>query len=132
MLRFSLMPSDYHPHLLMLGENSDITGLAQALSAFARDRCDNSFETSGAARSSDTRVRLTAEPGPRGVHPSGSDLFDVVWRLDAEQASEFAERLLDLAAADRLSGSEHLDCTVEGEIPVWVSKGEFAEDFLKR
>lgn len=131
MLRFSLMPSDYHPHLLMIGEGDDIRTLAKALSAFALEGGDVRLDDMGLARSGDTHVRLTGEAGPRGVHPGSPGCRDLVWRLDATQAAGFAARLLDLASDTRRSGSEHLDCSVEGEVPVWVSKGEFAEDFLK-
>ena len=129
MLRFSLMPSDYHPHVLFLGENDDIARLASILRAFAVTRSDIAFKDADAVRSPDTRLTLSSAPGPQGVHSQG-DAYDLVWRLDPERALLFASRLSDLAAEDRLSGSEHLDCEVQDEVPVWVSKGEFAEGFV--
>jgi hypothetical protein len=131
MLRYSLMPSDFHPHVLVLGENEDIDRLALVLRTFAAAQRDVDLNDEFFVRSPDTRLRITATPGARGIHSRAEEPYDLVWRLDAEQASSFATRLSDLAAQDLLSGSEHLDCEVQGEIPVWVSKGEFAEGFLK-
>ena len=131
MLRYSLMPSDFHPHVLVLGENEDIDRLASVLRAFAGARRDVDLNDESFVRSPDTRLRLTAAPGPRGIHSRADDAYDLVWRLDPDRAANFAARLSDLAVQNLLSGSEHLDCEVQGEIPVWVSKGEFAEGFLK-
>ena len=131
MLRFSLMPSDFHPLVLVLGEGADIERLADTLRAFAKRLQDVELGSPDYLVSSDTRIRITQTPGPRGVHAVADDKYDLLWRLDADQADRFATLLTTLAAAERLAGSEHLDCGVEGEIPVQVSKGEFAEDFLK-
>ena len=131
MLRYSLMPSDFHPHVLFLGENEDIGRLASVLRVFADAERDVDLNEEVFVWSPDTRLRITSAPGPRGVRSWADEPYDLVWRLDAEQALQFAGRLSNLAAQDLLSGSEHLDCEVEGEIPVWVSKGEFAEGFLK-
>ena len=131
MLRFSLMPSDFHPLVLILGEGRDIQRLSDTLRAFARQPHDIELGRSEHLMSSDTRIQITQTPGPLGVHAVADDKYDLLWRLDADRASHFARLLTNLAAATRLAGSEHLDCGVEDEIPVQVSKGEFAEDFLQ-
>jgi hypothetical protein len=117
--------------LLMLGEPQDLRALGGVLRQFARDGGDTRLEAQAFCAARGTRVMLTADAGPPGLHavPNATDAF--VWRLDADQAAAFAAQVDDLAATSRKAGSELLACTQEEEIPVKVSRGEYTDDFLR-
>jgi hypothetical protein len=108
MLRYSYLPSDYHPMLLVLGTPQDLGVLAQWLRRMAETGADNSLSSIPSIEPSDTDVTLTFR----------------------DKALAFADRLENLCANGRRSGSEVLACDVIGEIPVKVSHGEFTDDFL--
>ncbi len=122
MLRVGFLPSDFNPMVLMLGEAEDLHRLAATLRHFARERAETRIERSS--------VSLTASDGPLGIHPATEpDAF--VWRLDAARAASFADQIAALAHPARLAGSEILECSIEEEIPVKVSRGEYTDDFLR-
>lgn len=127
MMRIGFLPSDFNPMLLMLGEAEDCKALAGVLRGFARDGQEVAFEDLPFCRVATGSVRLTGEGVP-GVQCHDSTL---VWRLTPNLAAAFAEQLDDLAAPHRIAGSEALACATEDGIAVKVSRGEYAEDFLK-
>lgn len=129
MLRVGFLPSDFNPMLLMLGEADDMRLLAGVLRRFARERADVRLDQLGFCTASRTAVTVTASPGARGIQPVADGRF--VWRLDAEQATAFAEQIDQLAVPSRAAGSAILACTTEEEIPVKVSRGEYTDDFLR-
>ena len=128
MLRVGFLPSDFNPMVLMLGEAEDLRLLAGVLRRFAREQADVRLDQLGfcAARSG---VTVTAAAGTPGLKPAGDNRF--LWRLDAAQATAFADQIDQLAVPSRTAGSEILECTTEEEIPVKVSRGEYTEDFLR-
>jgi hypothetical protein len=128
MMRIGFLPSDFNPMILMLGEAADCRALGGVLRRFAREGEDVSFAELGFCEVTGPDVLLTAAPGPAGVQPCEGHAF--IWRVPPDQAAGFAERLDDLAAPDRIAGSENLDCGTEDGIAVKVSRGEYTDDFL--
>ena len=67
-----------------------------------------------------------------GVHAVRGELDAFIWRLNAEHATDFADRIDALAMPSRIAGSDVLACSQEEEaIPVKVSCGEYTDDFLR-
>jgi hypothetical protein len=52
------------------------------------------------------------------------------WKLNGWQAARIAERIELLTPQEAKSGSDLIEVGSDGEIPVKVSRGEFADDFL--
>lgn len=130
MLRIGFLPSDFNPMLLMLGEQEDVRALAGVLRQFAREGGAVRLDELGFCATRGTRLTLSDDAGPLGLHPQPVAAGAFVWRLDAQCASAFASLVDDLAAPSRRAGSELLQCTQEEEIPVKVSRGEYTDDFL--
>lgn len=130
MLRFSFMPSDFNPMLLVLGEPADLMAFAGWLRAFARDGVERRLESASFCRPSDTQVVLTRSEPPLGVAAISLQDKHLTWKIDAEHALDFARHVEELCDGRRKSGSATLVCEVMGEIPVKVSHGEFTDDFL--
>lgn len=122
MLRIGLLPSDFNPMVLILGEAEDLHRLATTLRRFAREPVEVRLEQSS--------LGLTASDGPLGVHEAGEP-GRLVWRLDAACAAAFAEQVDELAQASCLAGSAMLECGGEEAIAVKVSRGEYTDDFLR-
>ncbi len=89
---------------------------------------DVAFADLGFCRVVGADVLLTAAPGSAGVQRCEGHAF--IWRMPAELAEQFAERLDDLAEPGRMAGSEDLNCGTEDGIAVKVSRGEYTDDFL--
>jgi hypothetical protein len=128
MMRIGFLPSDFNPMILMLGEAEDCRALGGVLRKFARDDADVAFRGLGFCQVVGPDVLLTSAAGEPGVQQCEEHAF--IWRLPAELATEFAERLDNLAEPGRVAGSEHLDCGTEDGIAVKVSRGEYTDDFL--
>jgi hypothetical protein len=136
MLRLGFLPSDFNPMLLMLGEAEDFRALGGVLRQFARQGGSVALDDMGFCAAWRTHVMLTAADaktvadGPLGLHPvDGASHF--AWRLDAIRATAFADLVETLASPGRLAGSELLECGIDDEIPVKVSRGEYTDDFLE-
>lgn len=129
-LRYSFLPSDRHPLILMLGETWDLRILSRALSDFSRFSAGIILNETVGFSSSDTKITLTGLSGPPGMHAISLTDKAFLWSLDAATAEYFAELVDQLAAPERKSGSEMLMCDVIGEIPIKVSRGEFTDNFL--
>jgi hypothetical protein len=133
MLRLGFLPSDFNPMLLMLGEAEDLRALAGVLRHFAREGGSVALDELAFCAAWRTRVTLSdagkAAGQPPGLH-SLDDTGCFVWRLDAIRAAAFAELVEALAAPGQVAGSEMLECGIEEEIPVKVSRGEYTDDFL--
>jgi len=127
MMRVGFLPSDFNPMILMLAEAEDIRSLGGVLRTFAREGREVSFRDLGFCKVHGADLRLSAAPGPIGVQ---RDTDGFVWRVPAELAAVFADRLDDLAEPGRVAGSEQLDCGTEDGIAVKVSRGEYTDDFL--
>ena len=130
MMRFSYLPSDFHPLVLILGDTEDLCKLAALLRRFAHDTRDVALERMNVAAPSDTSLLLTASAGPTGAHLSAGPAKALRWTLTVDQAQAFCDAIETLAEDPRGSGSIVLACESEGEIPVKVSRGEFTDDFL--
>jgi len=132
MLRFSYLPSDYHPMLLMLGEAEDLRKLATLLRLTVVSGEKERLETASFAAPSDTSVVVTTGEGPLGLRPDATagNQKSFRWILDAALVREFAAKLEALGAPGRKAGSEELVADSPGETPVKVSRGEFTDDFL--
>ncbi|HQT76346.1 MAG: hypothetical protein B7Z80_05165 [Rhodospirillales bacterium 20-64-7] len=128
MMRIGFLPSDFNPMILMLGEGEDCRALGGALRRFAREQQDVAFQKLRFCQCRDIGLRLTAQPGPEGVQRLGRTGF--IWRLTAERAAGFADRLEDLGEPGRVAGSETLDAGTEDGISIKVSRGEYTDDFL--
>jgi hypothetical protein len=127
MMRIGFLPSDFNPMILMLAEAEDIRSLGGVLRTFAREGREVSFRDLGFCKVHGADLRLSASPGPTGVHPAANGF---VWRVPPDLASGFADRLDDLAEPGRVAGSDQLDCGTEDGIAVKVSRGEYTDDFL--
>lgn len=127
-MRIAFLPSDFNPMILMLGEAEDCRALGGVLRRFARDGQDVAFSDLGFCQIVGDGLLLTAAPGPAGVQQCED--HDFIWRVPADLATQFADRLDDLAGPGRPAGSEALDCGTEDAIMVKVSRGEFTDDFL--
>jgi hypothetical protein len=130
MLRFSYLPSDFHPLVLILGGTEDLTELAAVLHRFAQDTRDVVLEGTKAAAPSDTSLLLTGSAEPTGAHLSAGAAKALRWTLTADLAQAFGDEIEALALDPRGSGSVVLTCGHQGEIPIKVSRGEFTDDFL--
>jgi hypothetical protein len=130
MLRFSFLPCDFHPLVLLLGEAVDLTRFARCLRRFASDNVDVALERTDFVAPSDTSIELTRRGEWRGLWLVDSASKQLQWVLASEQAEEFASRVERLANPAIHSGSELLMCEVIGEIPAKVSRGEFSDNFL--
>ena len=128
-MRVGFLPSDFNPMILMLGEAEDCRALGGVLRRFARDHADTKFSELAFCQVAGPDILLTAASGPAGVQLCADHAF--IWRIPAELAEAFAERLDDLADPARAAGSEQLDCVTEDGIAVKVSRGEYTDDFLQ-
>jgi hypothetical protein len=133
MLRLGFLPSDFNPMLLMLGEAEDLRALAGVLRRFAREGGTVALDELAFCAAWRTRVMLTTAGSDTGeapgLHPvDGGSCFE--WRLDAVRATAFAGQVETLAALGRVAGSELLECGIDEEITVKISRGEYTEDFL--
>jgi len=129
MMRIGFLPSDFNPMILMLGEAEDCRALGGVLRSFARDGEDINFADLNFCQVTGPDLLLTAASGPPGVQPCEAHAF--IWRIPPDLATNFAERLDDLADPARIAGSEQLDCGTEDGITVKVSRGEYTDDFLR-
>lgn len=132
MIRYSFLPSDYHPMVLMLGEASDMQALSGLLESFGRLPRDMEFGKSPGFAMSDTRITLIPcdKDEQLGMHLVSRKEKVLRWQLDAWTALLFAEMIDELGDADIKSGSEQLSCGDYRAIPVKVSRGEFTDDYL--
>ena len=132
MLRYSFLPSDYHPMVLMLGEASDMRALNGLLESFGRSPRDIELGRSPGFGVSDTRITLVRcdEGDQLGMHLVSRKDKILRWQLDPSTALLFAEMIDELGDAAIKSGSEQLSCGDYRAIPVKVSRGEFTDDYL--
>jgi hypothetical protein len=130
MLRYSFLPSDYHPMALFLGEAADFEMLAEFLKNFASSSKEIPLHESGFCAKSDTSIIITHDGSMTGLVPVSLRDKTFRWVLSPEDASDFSEIIQTLAEPSRRSGSEVLQCGRIGEIPVKASRGEFTDDFL--
>ena len=133
MLRYSYLPSDFNPMVLMLGDAEDLRRLGAALRFFAAEPGDKPFDDLDFAQS-DAGTRIVIRPAAKqaGMRQPAEDA-PLEWLLSPDQARAFADQLDSLAAPDCQSGSEMLGpdaVNVREGIPVKVSRGEFHERFL--
>ncbi|WP_424137880.1 hypothetical protein [Roseomonas chloroacetimidivorans] len=133
MLRYSFLPSDYNPMVLMLGDAEDLRQLGATLRFFAASPADKPFEELDFA-TPDAGTRIVIRPVAKQVGMRRlSEDAPLEWYLTPDQARAYAEQLDALAAPDCKSGSEMLGpdaVNVREGIPVKVSRGEFQEKFL--
>ncbi len=132
MMRFSFLPSDFHPMVLFLGEAPAMRHFAGVLRRFANEPVDLDFESSELLFTADnTRIRLTNSAERSGMHRIPGTARSFVWNLEPWQAVEFADMIEELADPDCKSGSAMLEAA-HGEIKVKASLGEYTEDFLTK
>lgn len=130
MLRFSFLPSDFHPMVLILGEASDLKVLTRGLREFARSSSNVKLHETAGFAPSDTQLTLVSAAVAEGVRPVSVKDKVFRWVLDAEAAEYFADLVDELTQPDVKSGSQRLECELMGEIPVKISRGEFTDAFL--
>ena len=128
MLRYDFLPSDYHPMMLLLGEQEDLSRLADGLSDFAAQLQPVYLDTLVKVHPS-MQLRIELRPDLPGLrHGTEPDCF--VWGLTPDLANAFAGQMRTLSQLDMMAGSEQVETGVAGEIPVEVSRGEFTDDCL--
>lgn len=91
MLRFSYIPSDFHPMMLVLGEAEDFRQLAALLRIVARGGEAISLEAASFSARSDTSVLVAAEGGPPGLVALDATAKRFRWTLDAVAAEAAAD-----------------------------------------
>ena len=128
MLRYDFLPSDYHPMMLLLGEQEDLSRLAQGLTDFADKLLPVCLDTLVSVHPA-MQVSIELRQDPPGLRP-GKDPDCFVWGLSSDLAHAFAGQVRRLSRPDTTAGSEQLETGAAGEIPIKVSRGEFTEDFL--
>jgi hypothetical protein len=130
-LRYSFLPSDYNPMVLMLGQAQDLQALSELLATFAQSAGETSLGGAKSFAPSDTQITLTApdheQLGMRLLSPRQKILR---WALEPSTATLFAKLVHELAEPEQKSGSQKLLCGDYREIPVKVSRGEFTDDYL--
>ncbi len=135
MLRYSFLPSDFNPVVLLLGDADDLRHLSDVLRQFSIDPAEIRFEDLDfCAAADDTSIVLKGSGAPNGMRRLGEGAA-FQWTLDAAQAEEFANMVEELASPSRRAGTETLGPDAASEssgIPVKVSRGEFTDDFLLR
>lgn len=132
MIRFSFLPSDFHPMVLFLGEAPAMRHFAGLLRTFAKNPVDMEFESSKILFTVDnTKIRLTNSAQQPGMQKVPEAARSFVWNLESWQAELFADMVEELAEPDCKSGSALLEAA-HGEIKVKVSLGEYTEDFLTK
>ncbi len=130
MLRFSYLPSDFNPMLLVLGDQPNLRAFAGWLRVAARDGDMRHLEAAPFCRPGDTSVALELTARSEGLVVASSHDKRLTWRVETAHALAFADLVDALIAGGRRSGSDALVCGLVGEIPVKVSHGEFTDDFL--
>ena len=130
MLRYSFLPSDHNPMVLMLGEEPDMRMLSELLRRFSRSPQDVNLSAAYGFAVSDTEITLSAGEHDLGMHVVSRNDKILRWTLDSSTAELFAELVEELAEHDLKSGSERLICGDYREIPVKVSRGEFTDNYL--
>lgn len=131
MLRFSYIPSDFNPMMLVLGEAEDLRQLAALLRIVARGGEAVPLEAASFSAPSDTSVLVAPGGGPSGLVAIDAAAKRFRWALDAAEAEAAADLVASLADPARKAGSEVIDPDpTGGGIPIKVSRGEFADDFL--
>jgi hypothetical protein len=133
MLRFSYLPSDFNPMLLVLGEADDFRQLAALLRIVGRGGGAIALETTSFSASGDTRVRVATDGGPPGLTVIDGAEKQLQWILDPATADISASVVAELADPARLAGSAIIDAQPsERGVAVKFSLGEFADNFLLR
>jgi hypothetical protein len=134
MLRYSFLPSDFNPMVLLLGDADDLRRLAGVLRRFSANATEIRFEDlEFCASGDDTKIVLKGSGGRPGMRGAPGESSTFQWNLDAAQAEEFARMVEELADPSRRAGSAMLGPEAANEssgIPVKVSRGEFTDDFL--
>jgi hypothetical protein len=131
MLRFSYLPSDFNPMLLMLGEAEDFRQLAALLRIVSRGNGPVALERAPFCAPSDTAVRIALDGGPLGLTAVDFAAKRLLWVLDRGASEATAELVAGLAASGRRAGSEVIEAAPSaGGIAVKLSLGEFTDDFL--
>ncbi len=125
MLRFDFLPSDFHPQFLILGERTDLACLAGELERLADDGGEGRVQDA-----SGSELWLRSMPAPRGLRRAVDGHYQ--WEMSAENAGAFATGIRAVAEGEQPAGSAVLTVgrfDLE-EIPVWISQGEFTDDYL--
>ncbi|MFB9268511.1 hypothetical protein ACFFWD_36240 [Bradyrhizobium erythrophlei] len=127
MIRYEFMPSDFNPIFLILGDQADLARLAATLRVFARQ--PRTMSLADEMPEFRPQTPLTFAP-PEEAFGLRRDGLNFIWYLNDWQALHVADRIEALAAPQAKSGSNIFEIGSDGEIPVKVSRGEFADDFL--
>jgi hypothetical protein len=130
-LRYSFLPSDFNPMVLMLGEAQDMRVLSKLLESFAQSAGEMNLGRAKGFAPSDTQITLTGAENERlGMRLLSPQQKILCWVLDSSTAMLFAEMVHGLGEPNQKSGSQKLLCGCYPEIPVKVSRGEFTDDYL--
>uniref|UniRef100_A0A2A4Z641 Uncharacterized protein n=1 Tax=OCS116 cluster bacterium TaxID=2030921 RepID=A0A2A4Z641_9PROT len=133
MLRMSFMPSDFHPILLILGENSELLKFSSILDDFSKKGANVSLTDSGVF-STDTSVELleikAGSNDLAGLWRSLDDSNKLIWRLPKKFAWIFGNEVANLAMSGERAGSVTLECEALNEIRIKVSVGEWENHYL--
>lgn len=131
MLRYAFLKSDFHPQLLILGDRKDFSELASLLREFAKSpRPILIPKAPSSAPETNASLTICLADDPIGLRmPDDQTSFQ--WKINAEWAGFFSERVEKVAQTDDAAMSEILEIGGDlDEIPIKISRGEFTEEFL--
>ena len=134
MLRLGYMASDFHPKLLVLGEQAELGRVAELLSKFSDSGSEVRLVRDCVMQAASTEVviREPERDAQLGLSAANADAANVhlIWRLTRDRAAEFSDEIEALVNSGVSSGSVNLECGNLDEIKVVVSFGEWDDDFL--
>lgn len=131
MLRYSFLPSDFHPQFLILGERSELASLVLTLRGFAQtpDRLPiDHMAASDPGR--DVRLSLVPDTEAAGLRRAAEGSSEFEWHLNGPAAEAIANLIQETIESSDPAGSVVLEIGAPEEIPVKVSYGEFTDQFL--
>jgi hypothetical protein len=130
MLRFDFLRSDFHPHFLILGERDDLKLLAAELLGLSKDGKQRRLEYAPGDSQSEIVLLVSCSEAPSGLLRTDKKTF--IWEVSSEHAAAFSEEILSVAEGEQPAGSAVLSVGRFDlqEIPVWISQGEFTDNYL--
>lgn len=111
------------PKLLFWGNAKGMNALAEQLMKCAASSKKICLDTIGTSVDGKTII-IEPVASSAGMRQSGGSF---IWRLDSEWMAVFAE-MVGVLAVSKTPGHQYLECGVDGEIEVMVSKDEYRDD----
>lgn len=130
MLRFDFLPSDFHPQFLILGERQDLIRLADAVEAVGQNGVRQALSQTAVDGAGASTLHISRVDVARGLRRVTDGEFE--WELSSDIAAAFAAQIRAVAEGSQPAGSVVLAVAQFDleEIPVWISQGEFTDNYL--